>query len=92
MSRGLLHRHEDRELGDDGLAGTGRRRDQHALALLEHVARGELERVEVEALALAERLEQRGGSVAFAAANRSAGESWSVTSGPAVRRGELGFG
>ena len=57
---GLLHRHEDRELGDDGLAGTGRRGDQHALALLEHVARGELERVEVEALAVAERLQQRG--------------------------------
>ncbi len=56
---GLLHGEEDGELGDDGLAGAGRRGDQHAPAALQARARLALERIEVEPQPIAERLELR---------------------------------
>ncbi len=46
---GLLHREEHRELGDDRLAGTGRRGHEHTAAFVERRAGCALEGVEVEA-------------------------------------------
>jgi hypothetical protein len=61
----LLHRQVDRELGDDGLACAGGGGDEHAPAVLERLAGADLERVEVELLPVAERIELRpGGSSA----------------------------
>ncbi|CAM5505150.1 hypothetical protein SFUMM280S_09114 [Streptomyces fumanus] len=70
----------DGELADDGLAGAGGCRHQHALAGLQRLARLDLEGVEAEVVHLAEGRE-RGGLLAArlrAAAYRSAGERSSV--------------
>ncbi|OUE30327.1 hypothetical protein BFL35_11215 [Clavibacter michiganensis] len=66
-----LHGEVHGELRDDGLAGAGGRRDEHAPPVLEGLRGGALERVEVEAQPAREGLEEReapagpGGGVAF---------------------------
>ncbi len=50
----LEHRQVDRELADDGLAGPGGCGDEHAPPVLEGVASGDLEIVELEPLHLGE--------------------------------------
>ncbi len=85
----LLERQVDRVLAHDGLARSRRRRHQHPVPAGEGGAGGDLERVEVEAVEVAERSELWGGlplaepRVAFGRAHRGAHGSSVWDFGPA---------
>ena len=85
----LLQGQVHRVLAHHGLARSGRRRHQHPVPVGERGAGGELERVELEAVELAERGELRGGlplaepRVAFGRAHRGAHGSSVWDFGPA---------